>query len=128
VHRYTRRHGFLLGIPERITFDDSSALYFQPSSPSCKKQKNTRSSNVGDPQQQHEGIPLPNPHYLRIHSTLAGVLHMSGAGEEIDLVIERSGLGGAPGVLVGGDFERLCKMVTVRKDLAVAMNEQMMVK
>jgi hypothetical protein len=34
-------------------------------------------------------IDLPNPKYLMIHATIAKVLHRSGAGEVLDLVIDK---------------------------------------
>jgi hypothetical protein len=44
-------------------------------------------------------IPLPNPAFLRLHATLAGVLYASGAGEDIDNIIkdlEKYGNGKGP--------------------------------
>jgi hypothetical protein len=34
-------------------------------------------------------IDLPNPKYLMIHATIAKVLHRSGAGEVLDLIMDR---------------------------------------
>jgi hypothetical protein len=34
-------------------------------------------------------IDLPNPKFLLIHATMAKVLHASGAGEALDLVMDR---------------------------------------
>jgi hypothetical protein len=39
--------------------------------------------------QPHPGIPLPNPEYFALHRAIAHVLHMSGAGEAIDLTFKR---------------------------------------
>jgi len=51
---------------------------------------------------------LPNPLFFRIHSAIAGVLHMSGAGEEIDAAVKRAGGAGASGAVpVGDDFEHI---------------------
>jgi hypothetical protein len=106
-----RPRGLGLGsVPKRrhdITFQDFSARYTEAPSPPRKKQRNTRSGDAGDEvQQRDQGIALPNPLFIRIHSAIAGVFHMSGAGEEIDAVIHRASGGGAPGgVLVGDDFE-----------------------
>ena len=35
-----------------------------------------------------EQIDLPNPKFLMIHATIAKVLHSSGAGEVLDLVVD----------------------------------------
>ncbi|KAF9505838.1 hypothetical protein BS47DRAFT_487664 [Hydnum rufescens UP504] len=80
-----------------ITFQDFSARFTEESSPPRQKQRNTGSGDAGDKAPQPErgqGIALPNPLFIRIHSAIAGVLHMSGAGEEIDAAIRRAG--GAP--------------------------------
>lgn len=51
---------------------------------------------------------MPNPLFFRIHSAIAGVLHMSGAGEEIDAAVKRAGGAGASGAVpVGDDFEHI---------------------
>jgi hypothetical protein len=39
--------------------------------------------------QPHSGIPLPNPEFFALHRSIAHVLHMSGAGEAIDLTFKR---------------------------------------
>ncbi len=36
-------------------------------------------------------IPLPNPAYLRLHATIAGILNMSGAGEVMDEFEDKHG-------------------------------------
>ncbi|KAF9507273.1 hypothetical protein BS47DRAFT_1321384 [Hydnum rufescens UP504] len=123
-----RPRGLGLGsVPTRrsdITFQDFSARYTEASSPPRKKQRNTRSGDAGDEVQRREqGIALPNPLFIRIHSAIAGVLHMSGAGEEIDAAIRRAGGGGAPGaVLVGDDFETLHLWESVRSMQQLAVN------
>lgn len=38
-----------------------------------------------------EGIPLPNPHFIRINSSLAHVLRKSGAGRIIEGAVEGKG-------------------------------------
>ena len=35
-----------------------------------------------------QGLPLPNPAYLRIHATCCRVAHLSGAGEYMDKTLE----------------------------------------
>jgi len=37
----------------------------------------------------NEPIDLPNPKFLMIHATMAKVLHSSGAGEVLDLLMDR---------------------------------------
>jgi len=94
--------------PKRITFTDSSALYSEPSSPPRKKKRTTRSGDAGEEiQEVQQGVALPNPLFFRIHSAIAGVLHMSGAGEEIDAAVKRAGGAGASAVPVGDDFEHI---------------------
>ncbi|KAF9512270.1 hypothetical protein BS47DRAFT_1363277 [Hydnum rufescens UP504] len=64
---------------EEITFVDSSLKFSQSSSPPRKRQRTTRSGNADDEVQNvKQGIPLPDPLFLRIHDALARVLHMSG--------------------------------------------------
>ena len=101
----TRGHG-LSHKPEHITFTDSSVLDSDTSPPPHKKQQTTQSGSVGNkvPRGQH-GIALPNPHFLHIHSAIAGILHMSGAGREIDAAINRTGW--CRGAVVGDDLDRL---------------------
>jgi hypothetical protein len=99
---HLRGHGLTSG-PERITFGDSSVLC-SDMSPPRKKQRTTQSGNVGN--EVLKGIALPNPHFFRIHSAIAGILHMSGAGKEIDAAIYRAGWF-RKAVLVGDDLDRL---------------------
>ena len=53
-----------------VTFKDQSGDFISGSS--CKEPRS---------------IPLPNPHYLAIHAAIAGVLHMSGAGNFFDALL-----------------------------------------
>jgi len=88
--------------------------------PPHKRQRTTQSGDVGDkvPAGQ-EGIALPNPHFFRIHSAIAGILHYSGAGEEIDAAINRAGWRHGA-VRVGDDLDHLF----LRESLsALFMNE-----
>jgi hypothetical protein len=82
----------------------------EPLSPPHKKQWTTWSSNVDDEVENEEwGIALPDPGFICIHLAIAGVLHMSGAGEEIDTAIKRSGGAGLSGLVqVGDEFDHLC--------------------
>jgi hypothetical protein len=44
-------------------------------------------------------IPLPNPAFLRLHAALAGVLHVTGAGKDINNIVkdlEKDGKGKGP--------------------------------
>ena len=50
-----------------VAFEDHSGDFISGSS--CKEPRT---------------IPLPNPHYLAIHAAIAGALHMSGAGQFFD--------------------------------------------
>jgi hypothetical protein len=49
------------------------------------------------------GIALPNPSFIRLHSAICHVLHMSGAGEVLDDYIDRFEKP-KPGVRTAGDF------------------------
>ncbi|KAF9512265.1 hypothetical protein BS47DRAFT_1394394 [Hydnum rufescens UP504] len=109
-------HGLLLPHKEEITFVDSSPKFSQSSSPARKKQRTTRSGNAEEVQNV-QGIPLPDPLFLRIHHALAGVLHMSGAAEAIDLVLERFDKGKPGAVLVGADFEDLWTHEMLRESI-----------
>jgi hypothetical protein len=100
-----------------ITFQDFSACYSEESSLPRQKPRNTGSGDAGNEVPQPErgqGIASPNPLFIRIHSAIAGVLHMSGAGEEIDAAIRTVGSGASRGVLVGDDFETLHLWESVR--------------
>lgn len=67
---------------------------------------------------------LPNPHFLRIHSAMCGVLNMSGAGECIDEILGQAGGAGALGAVVSGnDFDHLL----LREGLAGAFRAQVSV-
>ena len=35
------------------------------------------------------GVPVPNPKYIELHSAVARILHLSGAGEAIDAIMDR---------------------------------------
>jgi len=51
---------------------------------------------------------LPNPLFFRIHSAIAGVLHVSGTGEEIDAAVKTVGGAGVSGAIpVGDNFEHM---------------------
>ena len=64
----SRKHENML-----VTFEDHSGDFI--SGPSCKEPRS---------------IPHPNPHYLAIHAAIAGVLHMSGAGQFFDEVLNEN--------------------------------------
>lgn len=99
-------------------------LYSEPSSPPRKKQRNTRSGYIDDelPKVQ-KGIALPNPHFFRIHSAIAGILEMSKVSEEIDAAINGSrGAGTSGPVIEGDDLENFFlreSVGAIMKDLTV---------
>jgi hypothetical protein len=92
--------GLLVAPHDTITFEDHS----MPSSQPLKKLRTTRSGEAGSVVAE-QGVPLPNPQFIRIHHAIAGILHMSGAGKAIDDAIERMGGAGSSGtVTIGDDF------------------------
>ena len=46
--------------------------------------------------QSEKDIPLPNAQFLMIHAAIAKVLHLSGAAEPLDLVMDRFDFGSSP--------------------------------
>ncbi len=46
--------------------------------------------------QSANDIPLPNAQFLAIHAAIAKVLHLSGAAEPLDLVMDRFDSGSSP--------------------------------
>ena len=42
-----------------------------------------------DHSQEGYGVPVPNPKYIKLHGAVARILHLSGAGEAIDAIMDR---------------------------------------
>ena len=42
-----------------------------------------------DHSQERYGVSVPNPKYFELHGAVARILHLSGAGEAIDLIMDR---------------------------------------
>ena len=60
-------------------------------------------------------VPLPEPHYIRLHATIAGVLHMSGAGKFLDELLEKYDDGdGSSAVQSWEDFDRVVQLAGIR--------------
>jgi hypothetical protein len=68
--------GRLFRMPQNdlVTFRDHSDDFSSEPSGSSRKRK---------------PIPLPNPKYISIHATLAGVMNMSGAGRFFDELLDK---------------------------------------
>jgi len=69
------------------------------------------------------GIPLPNPAFLSLHAAICGVLHMSGAGEDIDNIVRdlrKDGEGRIPERILSSGFEFLQHM-EARESVRVMM-------
>jgi hypothetical protein len=79
-----------------ITFGDHSRDFAEPSSPDRKRLRSRAGAS--------RGVALPNPMFIRIQRAIAGVLHMSGAGESIDQALDRAGKSGTGVILTGADF------------------------
>lgn len=88
-------HGDLPGLgpdpPELVTFKDHSGEFVEELS----TKKPRTSERVARQVPQDNPIPLPDPHFLRIHSAMCGVLNMSGAGECIDEILDQAEEAGA---------------------------------
>jgi hypothetical protein len=100
---YEKGHGFLQAEPQTVTFTDKSCAFDELSPRPHKRLL----PNV-------TGISLPNP----LHA-IAGVLHMSGAGECIDRALDRAGKGATGVLFTGADFAHL----GLAEDLAGAMSQ-----
>ena len=98
IHDKKKAHG-LTGEGVKVTFADYSCNFQEPSSPVCKKLR-SRASTA-------KGFAVPNPLFIRIHHAIAGVLHMSAAGENIDQALDRAVKGGTAVILTGADFAHL---------------------
>ena len=62
-----------------ITFQDHSVT----------DQEYLGEENNGDFTKPRYGVPLPNPELIALHRAIANVLHMSGAGDAIDMAMRR---------------------------------------
>jgi hypothetical protein len=98
IHDKKKAHG-LSGEGLKVTFADLSGNFQEPSSPVRKKLR-SRASTA-------KGFAVPNPLFIRIHHAIAGVLHMSAAGENIDQALDRAVKGRTAVVLTGTDFAHL---------------------
>jgi hypothetical protein len=70
----------------KVTFIDHSRDFHEPSSPVHKKLWSWAGFV--------KGFAVPNPLFIQIHSAIAGVLNMSGAGEHIDQALDRVWMNG----------------------------------
>jgi hypothetical protein len=61
------------------------------------------------------GIALPDPRFLRIHCAIGGILHMSGAGELLDRVLDNSPRPTTGVHFTGEDFARVGLVHEVRE-------------
>ena len=98
IHDKKKAHG-LTEEGRKVTFADYSRDFQEPSSPVRKKLRNRASTA--------KGFAVPNPLFIQIHHAIAGVLHMSAAGENIDQALDRAVKGRTAAVLTGADFARL---------------------
>jgi hypothetical protein len=63
-------------------------------------------------------IPLPEPHYIRIHAAIAGILHMSGSGRFFDELLDKYGdQDGSSAVRSWEEFDRIVQTAEVRKGI-----------
>jgi hypothetical protein len=77
-----------------LYIDDISVSFFQvPNQYSIKGAGNLtppdRVVAFLDHSQGGYGVPVPNPRYLRLHAAVPRILHMRGAGEAIDAIMDR---------------------------------------
>jgi hypothetical protein len=98
IHDKKKAHG-LTGEGLKVTFADYSHDFQEPSSPVRKKLR-SRASTA-------KGFAVPNPLFIRIHHAIAGVLHTSAAGENIDQALDRAVKGGTAVILMGANFAHL---------------------
>jgi hypothetical protein len=98
IHDKKKAHG-LSGEGLKVTFADLSGNFQEPSSPVRKKLR-SRASTA-------KGFAVPNPLFIRIHHAIAGVLHMSAAGDNIDQALDKAVKGRTAVVLTGTDFAHL---------------------
>jgi hypothetical protein len=67
---------------------------------------------------RHE-VPLPDPHYLRIHAAVAGIMHMSGAGRFFGELLDKFGnQGGSSAVRSWEEFEKVVERANLREGLS----------
>ena len=67
-------------------------------------------------------VNLPNPHYLRIHAAVAGILHMSGAGKFFDELLGKFGeQDGSSAVRSWEEFDRVVETVKLRQELSALL-------
>ena len=67
-----------------------------------------RSNRVIFRNESHDDIPLPNPAFIKLHAALCGIFHMTGAGDDIDNIVQqlkkdREGGGPPPDIFTSGD-------------------------
>lgn len=65
-------------------------------------------------------VPLPDPHYIRIHAAVAGILHMSAAGKFFDELLAKFGdQDGSSAVRSWEQFGNVVDTLMLRKSLSV---------
>ena len=98
----------LLRVPENnlVTFRDHSNDSYSKPSGSRRKRKCP--------------IDLPDPKYISIHATLAGVLNMSGAGRFFDELLDKykDDEGNLPAVRSWQELEKLMEADMLRESIA----------
>jgi hypothetical protein len=99
IYNHEGAHG-LTDDGQKVIFTDHSDDFGEPSFPARKRLRSGPASIA-------RGFDLPNPLFIRIHAAIAGVLHMSGAGESIEQALDRAGRRGTGVVLTGYDFTYL---------------------
>jgi hypothetical protein len=63
-------------------------------------------------------ISLPDPHYIKIHAAVAGILHMSGAGKFFDELLKKFGdQEGSSTVRCWEEFDNLIEKTNLRMSL-----------
>jgi hypothetical protein len=75
IHNHDGAHG-LTDDGQKLVFADHSDDFAAPSSPAHKRLRSGPASLA-------RGFDLPNSLCIGVHAAIAGVLHMSGAGESI---------------------------------------------
>jgi len=83
IYNHEGAHG-LTADGQKAIFTDHSDDFGEPSSPARKRLRSGPASLA-------RGFDLPNPLCVGVHAAIAGVLHMSGAGDSIKQALDRAG-------------------------------------
>ena len=79
--------------------------------------------NSGSSRKRKRPIALPNPLYISIHATLAGILNMSGAGKFFDELLDKykDDEGNVPPVRSWPELEKIMEEEMLRESVAESL-------